>query len=59
MYGILENKPHPMLLMIIGYVKIEGNYYYNKYKTNLKQCVNKEEESMLLISRAKLSEAQG
>ena len=48
-----------MLLMIIGYIKIEGNYYYDKYKTKLKQCVKREEEGMLLIFRAKLSEAQG
>ena len=47
-----------MLLMIIRYIKIEGNYYYDKHETNFKQCVNKEEESMLLISRAKFSKVQ-
>ena len=48
-----------MLFMIIGYTKIVGNYYYNNYIKNLKQCVKREEEGMLFISRAKLSEAQG
>ena len=58
-YGILVNKQHPVLFTIIGYIKIEGNYCYDKYKTNLEQCKKKEEEGILLISRAKLSKAQG
>ena len=45
--------------MIIGYIKIEGNYYYVKCIIDLKQCAKREEEGMLLISRAKLSKAQG
>ena len=59
MDGILVNKQHPMLFTILGYIKIEGNYYYNKCIINLKQCVKREEEGTLLISRAKLSIAQG
>ena len=49
----------PNITMTIGYIKIERNYCYHKHKTNLKQCARKEEESMLLISRTKLSKAQG
>ena len=41
MYGISENKQHLMLLLVIGYVKNKGNYYYNKHKMYLKQCVKK------------------
>ena len=40
-------------------IKTKRNYYYYEYKMNLKKCVRKEEEGTLLISRAKLSKAQG
>ena len=48
-----------MLFKIIGYIKIEGNYYYDKCIINLEQCVKREEEGTLFISRAKLNKAQG
>ena len=41
------------------HIKIKRNYCYHKHKMNLRQCVRREEESMLLISRAKLSKTQG
>ena len=59
MYGILRNKQHPMLLMIIGYVKMKEIIITISIKRTLNNVWKREEESMLLISRAKLSEAQG
>ena len=59
MDGISVYKQYPMLFTIMGYNKIEGNYYDDKCIINFKQCGKREEEGTLLISRAKLSKAQG
>ena len=52
-------KQHPMLLMIIGYIKMKEIIIMISIKCTLNNVWKKEEESMLLISRAKLSDAQG
>ena len=48
-----------IIYIMIEHLKIERNYCYYKHKMNLRKCIRREEESMLLISRAKLSESQG
>ena len=40
-------------------IKLKRNYYYYEYKINLSQWVRRVEGGKLLISRAKLGEAQG